>query len=234
MVEVGIDLSDVKTRLLEENYLLALYFPTKGIVPLRILQRDVSNYLYNEVGIIASDEYKTYARLPISAENIDNLLVSKHKDVVLQLFYGIRPAVIRSYLGYPLEQSRRNLEVRVVPTKSRFGYVDGFQSPLGKPSIESETWIPYNIEVGFAWYNPSPESEYIHTLLNINRYKVSVLRNPGIISKVLDGTQRCRIATLGGLEPVDFNFREVYDVDPIPLEATAREIQSAVKTGGGT
>lgn len=217
----------IESHTLLENQRLLLMFPGKGIIPLKILQKDYREYLYEELGPIGADEWKSHARLDISAENVDNLLEVKNKDRVYQVFYGISPSALRAYLGYPLEQSRGELDTINVASKSKFGYIDGFKSPIDNPSPDTELFIPYNLDVGFGWYNPLtygiPEPRID---LRIYRYKTKLIKDVELISNLLSGRYASRIATLGGLTSFSYDHKDVWGINPIPLGSTSSQISN--------
>jgi hypothetical protein len=225
----ALDLSRVEHLFLKENYLLGLGFPD-GFIFARIARREVVTYLYDEVSAVAADTWVSSAQQGISARNIENAFrVPTAKDHVLQLFYGIAPSALRTYLGYPVETPQSNLDVAARLEKSDFGYVDGFTSPLNHPAPESEVWIPYRLNAGWAFYNPTNDS--ISPLLKfiVLRYSVEYIRNIDLIRRILDRRVECRLATLGGLSSYTYPYRENLGLDPIKLSATDEQIREAVK-----
>lgn len=233
------DYSRIKDLFLRENYLLALNFPVDGIVPLRVLAREFVEYKYQAVsasgegartttGTVAADTQVDAARLTLSTFNLDNVLRVLDCNHVYQVFMGIRPSAIRRYLYYPLEKSRGNLDVKPVFSKSPFGYIDGFESPYDAPSEQSEIWIPKNIDVGFSWYNPLTAAAQIDLNILIVDYLVKVVRDADIVEDVIRGKTPARIATLGGVDQIRYNARDVYNTDLIPFDSTRDDIESAL------
>ena len=214
---------------LKENYLLGLYFPGDGLVSFRVLQRESIPYMYDEIGTLTADEWKEHARLGIAAEDIDNALWVGKKNHIYQVFYGIKPSAIKIYLGYPLETPRRNLDVKNVASKEEYGYIDGRKSPYDDPSPETEIFIPYGIDVGFAWHNPLTYAEKVLLFIHVNRYYVNVIRDVDLIEKILARRIECRIATLGGLERFEYPIRDTWNVDAVPLDAARADIEAAVR-----
>lgn len=233
------DYSRIKDLFLKENYLLALNFPADGIVPLRVLAREFVEYKYQAVsitnegartttGTVAADTMVDASRLTLSTYNIDNVLRVIDCNHVYQVFMGIRPSAIRRYLYYPLEKSRGNLDVKPVYTKSPHGYIDGFESPYGSPSEQSEMWIPKNIDVGFSWHNPLSAAVQIDLNILIVKYAVKVLRDADTVEGIIRGKTPARIATLGGIDPIEYSPRDVFNTDLIPFDATREQIESAL------
>jgi len=229
-----VDFSKIEPYFLKENYLIALLFPGRGVVAFRVLEADWADYIYEELGSFGVDEWKEPARLNISAEDIKNVLEIDFSDRLYQVFYGISPATLRSYMGYPVETLIRNLEMQRIPYRAKFGYIDGFKSPFSAPAPRTETFIPENVNVGFAWWNYGAEGidESLISLV-INRYRITPIRNVPLLTNILNRQgegRRCRIVTLGGIETsIDYNFRKTWDIDPIPLTANTSVINAAVR-----
>lgn len=234
------DYSRIEDLFLKENYLLALNFLPDGVVPLRIMGREMSEYKYQAVsktlegsrtttGTVAADTLVDSARLSLSEFNIDNVLRVTDCSHVYQVFNGIRPSAIRQYFYYPVEKSRKGLDVRPIFYKSPYGYVDGFESPYNCPSEQTELWIPKNVDVGFAWYNPLNTAEQIDLNILVIRYLVKVVRDVDTVDAVLRGKVPARIASLGGLDGFGYNARDVFNADFVPLDASREQIESALK-----
>jgi len=236
------DISRIEHLFLKENYLLALNFPgvqEGGILPLRILAREMLQYKYQAVtetsegarattGTVAADTQEEVTRLTLSTYNIDNILRVTDCNHVYQVFMGIKPSAIRQYLYYPFEKSRRNLDVKSTFTKSPFGYIDGFESPYNYPSEQTELWIPKGIDVGFAWHNPLSTAEQIDINLFVVRYLIKVLRDADTVEGILKGKVPARVTTLGGLESITYDSRNVFNADLIQFDATREQIEAAL------
>jgi hypothetical protein len=236
------DISRIEHLFLKENYLLALNFPgvqEGGILPLRILAREMLQYKYQAVtetsegsrattGTVAADTQEEVTRLTLSTYNIDNILRVTDCNHVYQVFMGIKPSAIRQYLYYPFEKSRRNLDVKSTFTKSPFGYIDGFESPYNYPSEQTELWIPKGVDVGFAWHNPLSTAEQIDINLFVVRYLIKVLRDADTVEGILKGKVPARVTTLGGLESITYDSRNVFNADLIQFDATREQIEAAL------
>lgn len=234
------DTSRINHLFLKENYLLALNFAESGILPLRVIAREMIEYKYQAVsktnegaagttGTVAADTFVDSARLTHNTYNLDNIIRVTNCNHVYQIFFGIKPSAIRQYLYYPSEKSRRNLDEKPIYNKSPFGYVDGFESPYDSPSEETEVWIPKGVDVGFAWHNPLSSAEQIDIKMLINRYLIKVVRDPDTVEGILKGKTPARIATLGGIDQFEYNARGVFGADLIPLDADRTAIEAALK-----
>lgn len=233
------DLSKVEHLFLKENYLLGLNFPGSGIIPLRVLARVLVEYKYQAVtktsegawsttGTVAADTLVDSSRLTFSTYNLDNVLRVTNKDHIYQVFMGIKPSAIRQYLYYPFEKARRGLDIKPIFTKSPYGWIDGFESPYEKPSEQTEMWIPKNVDVGFAWWNPLSSAEQVDINVLVLKYLVKVVRDNDVVQGIINNRVPARIATLGGLSPFEYNTRDVFDADCVPFDANRDEIESAL------
>lgn len=237
------NISRIEHLFLKENYLLALNFPGiqegSGILPLRIVSREFIQYKYQAVtetaegartttGTIAADTQEDASRLTLSSFNLDNVLRVTDCNHVYQVFMGIKPSAIRQYLYYPLEKSRRNLDVKSIFTKSPYGYIDGFESPYDYPSEQTEIWIPKDLDVGFSWHNPLNTSEQIDINLFIIRYLIKVVRDADTVEGILKGKTPARIATLGGIDSFTYDARSTYNADLLQFDSSRDEIEAAI------
>ncbi len=226
------DISRIEPHFIKENQLVGLGFPDQGYVFFRIngIEEVVYDNYTESPGSIATATYKDAARFPIDEFSIDNLLRVEYCDHLYQVFMGWQPGGIRRYLAYPYENLRGSLDVKRVYTKSPFGYIEGFESPSKQPSPKTELWIPKDIDVGFAWWNPLPETETVQIDMLIRRLDVSVLRDIDLVDRILKGTQPCKLVSLGGIAgTMDYAAKRLLDVDYVKLGATRAEIESAIR-----
>lgn len=228
------DISRIEQRFLKENQLLGLGFPGQGYIFERVTGLEEIFYEYNESpASIAADTFEDAARLGITAYKIDNLLRVEKCDHTYQVFMGWKPGAVRQYLYYPYETARRNLDVKRIFTKSPFGYIDGYESPYDKPSSTTEIFIPKDVEVAFAWWNPLNAAVTAEEHILVRRLQVDIIRDADLIERILKGQQPCRIVSLGGVgDSFNYDARQILDVDFIKLGASRSEIETAVKGGG--
>lgn len=233
------DTSRVEHLFLKENYLLGLNFPVDGIIPLRILAKEVINFSYQAVtktnegsitttGTIAADTQVDSSKLSFNAYNIDNIIRVLDCAHIYQMFVGIKPSAIKQYLYYPAESAQKGLDQKPIFSKSPYGYIDGFESPYDKPSPQTEMWIPKGIDVGFSWYNPLSTAEQVDLNLLIVKYLVKVVRDGDIVEGMIKGNTPMRIATIGGLDGVNYNPRPIFGTDLIPFDAPREDIDAAL------
>jgi hypothetical protein len=220
---------------LKENWLVALNFPSMGIVAFRVMaleQNQFSPYLVNYSTTqepFDADQWKDAAKIPHPADpSIDNIFEVKQSDVLYQVFYGIKGVDNRAYMQYPSGKPRRNLSVKAVYMKADYGYVDGRMSPYNDPKPCSEIWIPRNIDIAFSWYNNAAVQQDIITKWIINMYKVQLIRDVDLLDKIIKRKVECRIVTLGGIESFQYDPVGVWNVNPVKFTDTKDEIAEAL------
>tara|TARA_Y100000034_G_scaffold73039_1_gene87990 strand:- start:3854 stop:4612 length:759 start_codon:yes stop_codon:yes gene_type:complete len=225
---ISIDLKRIDPLMLKENYLLGLMFPSKGLIPLRIKERELVTWRYDQLGTLTADEWSEAAKLDYNTASVTNILEVDKVDELIHLFYGIGPSELRSYLNYPVDTARRRLPEVARTDKMNMGFVDGFESPLDNPSPLSEVFIPKDIDVGFAWWNPCDYDIKAILQLIANRYRFEVITDVDLIMSILANRKECRIATMGGLQPVQYDYNNVFGMEPIPLGSGRDVVVDAV------
>lgn len=230
-----INISEIEPHTLKENFLVALNFPGDGLVFFRIHEKEIILYPdYTEInttntGVITSGEWVDSARLGMSAFNIDNILRVTNCEHLYQVFMGIKSSAVRRYLYYPWEVQQGSLDEKSAYRESVFGFITGEESPYHRPTHYSEVWIPVDVDVGFAWYNPTNVTQDIGLNLVIVKYGVELYKDPDAIEKILANKTACRIATLGGMTPIrNYDVGNIYGVDFIPFDSTRAEIEKAI------
>ncbi len=227
----------IESRFVKENHLLGLGFPGQGYLFFRCTGVEPIRYKYTEVsstagdGVMTADEFVDSARLSSDqiASSVDNVLRITDCLHMYQTFIGWRPGAVRQYLYLPYDTPRRNLDVRSIYSKSPFGYIDGFESPFDCPSPDTELFIPKNLDVGFAWHNPTDATITLELNLLIRRLSVDLIRDVDLISRIISGAQPCRLVTVGGVgSQFSYQSVDIYDIEFVNLGSTREEIQKAV------
>jgi len=104
---------------------------------------------------------------------------SQSENAIIHAAIGQYPSELRRYTNYPEAGERlgqmENLSSPRPASGSDYGYIDGRDSPLSFPSSVSEMVIPPNVNLDFAFHNPTNKA--IKPILNIStaQYKVTPL-----------------------------------------------------------
>ncbi len=226
--QVGLDLSRIRPLFLEENFLLGLGFP-QGYIFFRIQRKEFFVYLYDELASMAADAYVAEAQFGITGRNVTNAFrIATQTNHLYQIFRGQNPSQLKTYLGMPYTTPQFNLDEAARLIKSDWGYLSGWESPLNYPSPESEVWVPYRLDVGFALYNPTNDTIYPLIKFYMLRYDAQLIRDVDLIMRILERKTACRLATVGGLTDFDYHYREFYQVDPIRLGDARNVVQMKI------
>lgn len=222
------DLSRIEPLALRENYLFGLGLP-EGYVFGRVMRREFFTYLYNEHASIAANTWVSAAMLGISGNNVDNAFaipIDTHR--IYQIFRGIAPSPLRTYLDYPSGTPQQHLEVLSRPASADFGYVDGFESPLNCPSPKTEVWIPPKVSMGYAFFNPDAMAVTPLLKFYMWRYHVDWLKDVDLIARIMARQTECRLVTLGGLGGFDYAAKNIVGVEPVKLSDSRSDITRKV------
>ena len=154
-----------------------------------------------------------------------------------QFFWGVAPSPTRVFIVQGATQEN-NLDVGNVGTSNdfRFGYIDGYRSPLNAPAPETEQWATSGIFYAFGFFNPLSFTTPISPLLRfyIRRIVIGVIRDPQLIARILagqpvnPGNNPVRLRALGGLIPPSYNMQQKWRVTPLQLNATPEQISASV------
>lgn len=233
----------IDKKIVRENYNVGLGFKD-GYVFFRATHREIFPFLYDLFAEITdfagagtvdmtADQYITVKELKSDTLAATNILAVDEYDHLYQLFYGLSPSEVRVFPAYPRETEIHQLDVGLhLPTYTVFGFIDGFESPLNKPSPRSQLFIPYGPLVGFAFHNPSPTKIKPMMRLIINRLKVEVIKDVDLVTKLIQRRVECTFATLGGIDnpwgTSKANYKKWWGVQPVSLLATRPQIERAL------
>jgi hypothetical protein len=256
---VHTDLSRIKDILLRENWLTMLGFPTaggRGYVPLRVIAREQFYFMYDpiqegqisvnvpadaNVGLVANNGindlgFDTPQMLgsQYMTGKPNNAFYVQNQDIIYQLFIGIAPSILRTFLEAPAATGQRNVDIdHWGSNRAQFGYIDGFDSPLLFPSPNTELIVPpqFNFALGYA--NPGPQTINPLLLFVVNKCKVQVVKDVGLVDAMLQGKVPVAIKTIGGLSAFNYNVDGMYGIDPIPLGSNQAQIAAALGLPAG-
>jgi hypothetical protein len=247
MAEYEDYLERIRDYLLVENFLFGCGFKD-GWIFFRVERRETFPYLYDlfaeipdfaGAGRVAMDpgQYVTAKELKCDTLAATNIFLVKEKHHAYQIFYGVSPSETRVFPAYPVTTEINTLDVGAhLPSYPHFGFIDGFESPLDKPSPRSMLIIPYGPKIGFAFHNPSPNPIKPMMRFIINRLEVSVVKDVDLIMKILDRKIKVTLATIGGIDnpwgTAPSNYLDWWGVLPVRLGATRDEVERAVRGVG--
>ena len=233
--------------IVRENHNLALGFKD-GYVFFRATHRELFPLFYDLFAEISgfagagtvemtAGQYITVKELKSDTLASTNIFELSEKDHLYQLFYGLSPSVLRVFLAYPRETEINQLDEGLhTQSYTIFGFIDGFETPLNKPSPRSQIFVPYGPKIGFAFYNYAPYSIKPMMRFIVNRLKVKTITDVDLIMKILQRRVECTFATIGGMDNPwgtskgpKGNYKEWWGVEPIDLLATRDEVASAVR-----
>ena len=247
----GIDLSLIADHIWKENYLLLLGFPqpppvSRGYVPLRVIAREFQYFMYDpyEEGQISakipagaglngiSDLGFTLPSLPgsqfLTGKPYNAFRVTDNSHLY-QLFMGIAPSPMRIFMQFPATVGQKNLDLDSwASSKLEFGWFDGFDSPLLRPSPTGKLVIPPQIDIAWGYGNPTPEAVDPLLLFVLNRVQVAIVQDANLVEKMLDGRVKCAIETIGGLTQYTYPVDQIYGIDPLPLGADLTTITASI------
>jgi len=244
MVEYEDYLERLDKVIVRENHNVGLGFKD-GYVFFRATHRELFPLLYDlfaEISDFAgagavemtAAQYITAKELKSDTLAATNIFKIDEKDHLYQLFFGVSPSVLRVFPAYPRETEINQLDVGLhIQTYNIFGFIDGFETPLNKPSPRSQLFVPYGPLIGFAFYNYAPYTIKPMMRFIVNRLKVEVITDVDLIMKILQRRVECTFATIGGIEnpwgTSKANYQDWWNVQPVSLLATREEVAQAVR-----
>jgi hypothetical protein len=236
------DLSEIDKQLFKENWLLLLGFPQpapvyRGYIPLRVVAREFYYFEYDPrqegqlsgqiaggTGVNGITDQTFIVPTRISSQYLTgkpfNVWQIQDNSKMYQLFMGISPGAVRVFLEQPATVGQNELEIdRWAANRLEFGYIDGFDSPLLKPSARSELLVTPQIDFALGYSNPIPKAIDPLLLFYVNHLQVAVVNDLDLVMAMLQGKVPVAIRTVGGLTSYNYPADQVYGISPIPLGA---------------
>ncbi|MEM2678756.1 MAG: hypothetical protein QXU62_08930, partial [Thermofilaceae archaeon] len=228
-----------------------LNFPD-GLIPIRVLKNEFFTYLYDpvaegqlpgEVPPSASSDGASrlgfvrpqLLRSAIIASQPINVLVINDKSILYQVFVGIAPSPARVFFAIPSTAAQRNLEViNWSEAYAAAGFIDGFTSPLLYPAPESEFVLTYQLDVALGYANPLFEPIRPLLMFYVNRVKFGVVADPDLVLEMLDMRgrgEKTKIKVVGGMTAFTYDYRNVFQIRPIPIGATRNDVIARLRGG---
>ena len=141
---------------------------------------------------------------------------------ILQVFYGASPSYLKTMLKQPVTAYIFTLENNVVPSMNftEMG-IDGYESPLNRPSKRTEFFVFNGLSVYMVLMNTvtvaiSPSLNFV-----INRLMAEPMHDYALIKAILEGRSPAKFVTIGDptLGKVTFTFSAYGNVKPIPYSS---------------
>jgi hypothetical protein len=237
--------------IVKENFNVGLGFKD-GYIFFRVANRELFPLLYDPFAEITNFAGAGNVALPtltyLTAQEFKsdtlastNIFRIDKTDHMYQLFYGFSPGLCKVFPAYPRETEINQMDEGLhTQAYTIFGFIDGFESPINKPSPRSQLFVPYGPLIGFGFYNPAPYSIKPMFRFIVNRLRVETITDVELIMKILQHKEECTLATVGGIDNPwgtgTQNYVKWYGVSPISLLANRAEVVSAVsppaKPGG--
>ncbi len=223
---------------LKPNHRLILVHPTRGFLPFVVQYRQPFYMVYdrvlNQAGVTSFAAAATASSLQLfDSINRDELEI-KSRALLYHLFMGVSPASFKVYFEYPKGTSQRIPDNQNSSATSKYGYVDGWQSPFCDPSPAGELVLPWGRNTtGWTFHNPLTLAIAQPLLKFVGyTYKVRVIRNVDLVQAILEERPGIpvRKVPIGGLSSFEYDPREAYDADWIPLGAQRNDIAEALNT----
>jgi hypothetical protein len=248
------DTSRIDHAIIRENYLMLLGFPTasgRGYIPLRAIAREFFYFMYDPINegqisanIPADANIGTAANTGITDLGFtvpsrpgsqyltgkpSNAFFIQDLEEIYQLFWGVSPSILRVYLEAPASVGQKNIDIdHWQANKLQFGYIDGFDSPMLYPSINSEIIVPPQFDIALGYANATGATINPELLFYVNRLQVRVVEDTDLVMAMITGKTPTMIKTVGGITSFTYPADGIYGVAPIPLGATRTQVQQAL------
>ena len=246
-----IDLSALDDEIIRENYIFALGFPTgvssSGYVVLRcVLKPQALNlWLYDPIaeGMLSATINPASLQNGITGHTFIQAQLPSSKNLttkasfifentqsgrignIYQLFWGISPEFLRVVIQQPFGTTQNSLPIQAINgAYNQFGTIEGWRSPLSRPTADSMIWIPPRMEFGMGFINDVPETANPLLMWIINSIKYEVVTDPVILEEVLNTRKYRSIKTVGGVTGFQYDIQQNFGVPPLKLGMSKAEI----------
>ena len=249
-----IDLSALDEEVIKENYIFALGFPNganeSNYVVLRCTLRpqNLNLWLYDPLAEGMLSSAISPAKLqngitghtfvePVlpSSKNMQtkpdfifrNTSMGRH-GIIYQLFFGISPEFLRVTLAQPFGTLQNALPIQTInSTYNQFGTINGWRTPIERPTPDSMIWVPPNLNFALGFINDVPESANPLIMWVVNRFQYEVVTDPAILEEVLNTRKYRALKTVGGISSFDYNIQANFGVPPLKLGMSLSQIKAA-------
>lgn len=190
--------------------------PQTQYVALRVVRRTLFTFLYDfltqqvsflPLGPQGSTPTSTYqadfvdnVQLTLqSIAQVTNILATFNQGEILQLFVGMAPRYLRTYLRQPINNAVPVMDQNIAASQSYFdpGFIDGFESPLDNPSPRTEVIAPQSATPAWALGNPVRVPIVPQFRLYLNRIVVEGITDAALLREIFLGRAPARWVSLG-------------------------------------
>ena len=200
----------VVEKLVKPGYYVGVLF-SQGPVFFKVLSREILEYTYTVSNVPSRTVTNEWIE-PVDDMN-RRILEPEQDKYVLQVMFGIRPALMRVYLQFPPRVDRWSLRGTRKPGGPT-GYVDGFMSPYDNPSIRSELWCWKDLYPAFMLYNDHDETMNAILKFYVAKIKYKIIRDRDTIKAFIEDKRRCH----------KWSFLEPYDIPEWLMELVGAEV----------
>lgn len=249
-----IDLSALDEEVIKENYIFALGFPngkmSADYVVLRCTLRpqNLNLWLYDPIaeGMLSSPIAPAQLQngttghtfvepvLPSSSnmqtkpDFIFRNLDKGPKGIIYQLFFGISPEFLRVTLAQPFGTLQNALPIQTInSTYNQFGTINGWRTPIERPTPDSMIWVPPNLNFALGFINDVPETAKPLIMWVVNRIQYEVVTDPVILEEVLNTRKYRALKTVGGISSFQYSIMDNFGVPPLQLGMSLNQIKAA-------
>lgn len=249
-----IDLSRISKKLIDNNYVFGLGFPSSSEtewVVLRAIGVGKLNYwLYDPIAegflqskIAASTTVNgitghTY----IDAARPSSVNVTSNKTFIFevpkptgptgtlyQLFFGVSPDWLRILFNQPSSQSQMGLPPQNPGAAyNQYGAIRAKDTPLLSPGPDSEVIVPPGLDFGIGFINDVQKEADPLLMWYVNYLRYEIVSDANIVHEVLHTTKYRSLKMVGGISSYNYNIKANFGVDPLTLGMDKSEIQSIV------
>ncbi len=248
-----IDLSALDEEVIKENYIFALGFPngqkSADYVVLRCTLRpqNLNLWLYDPIqeGMLSSKIAAAQLQNGISGHTfVEPVLPSSSnmqtkpnfifkndssgkRGIIYQLFFGISPETLRVTLAQPFGTLQNALPIQTInKTYNQFGTINGWRTPLERPTPDSMIWVPPNLDFALGFINDVPEEASPLFMWIINRIQYEVVTDPVILEEVLNTRKYRALKTVGGITSFQYSIQANFGVPPLQLGMSMSQIKN--------
>ena len=230
------DYSDLEGVLYKENdYLLLGFNGGRTYVPLQVIARIETPYLYDPIAEgqlsgplaaststngITGNTFQTALQLGSSnvvAKPTDIFDLSRNPAWLYQMFLGIDPPWLRVFMQQPFRVDQRSLPIVYLHAQLPAGGVLGrLHEPARAAVAEDPVIVPPGLSIALGYANIEPGRAYPLLYFYINALNVAVVTDPELAWEMLQVPGKAKIVTVA-LAQVQYTPEAYYGITGFPL-----------------